>query len=167
MKPRSAGHLHVGPDGRRMENSVKIVGHHGRSCHRHRVASPHRGPVFGRSQLRSALLPSAPLSAAETASASPSWKSVRVPSLAPPAVLSAPFQHRECGRVALAGQRRSFRGGVTIALRSIAVSPAPTFVATRFAVPWHSSAPNPAVDLAPFGRWTLRDEAAQRRSPLR
>ena len=24
---------------------------------------------------------------------------------------------------------------------------------------------NPAVDLAPFGRWTLRDEAAQRRSP--
>ncbi len=25
--------------------------------------------------------------------------------------------------------------------------------------------PNPAVDLAPFGRWTLRDEAAQRRSP--
>ena len=28
-------------------------------------------------------------------------------------------------------------------------------------------APNPAVDLAPFGRWTLRDKAAQRRSPLR
>ncbi len=26
---------------------------------------------------------------------------------------------------------------------------------------------NPAVDLAPFGRWTLRDKAAQRRSPLR
>ncbi len=25
--------------------------------------------------------------------------------------------------------------------------------------------PNPAVDLAPFGRWTLRDKAAQRRSP--
>ncbi len=24
-----------------------------------------------------------------------------------------------------------------------------------------------AVDLDPFGRWTLRDEAAQRRSPLR
>ncbi|MDP1613506.1 MAG: hypothetical protein Q8M11_20800, partial [Sulfuritalea sp.] len=24
---------------------------------------------------------------------------------------------------------------------------------------------NMAVDLAPFGRWTLRDEAAQRRSP--
>jgi hypothetical protein len=27
--------------------------------------------------------------------------------------------------------------------------------------------PNPAVDPAPFGRWTLRDKAAQRRSPLR
>jgi hypothetical protein len=26
---------------------------------------------------------------------------------------------------------------------------------------------NMAVDLAPFGRWTLRDKAAQRRSPLR
>jgi len=29
------------------------------------------------------------------------------------------------------------------------------------------SCSNPAVDLAPFGRWTLRDEAAQRRSPSR
>ena len=25
--------------------------------------------------------------------------------------------------------------------------------------------PNPSVNLAPFGRWTLRDEAAQRRLP--
>ena len=28
-------------------------------------------------------------------------------------------------------------------------------------------APNPALNLAPFGRWTLRDEAAQRRLALR
>ena len=27
--------------------------------------------------------------------------------------------------------------------------------------------PNPAVDPVPFGHFTLRDEAAQRRSPLR
>ena len=27
--------------------------------------------------------------------------------------------------------------------------------------------PNPALNLAPFGRWTLRDEAAQRRLPQR
>jgi hypothetical protein len=27
--------------------------------------------------------------------------------------------------------------------------------------------PNMALDLAPFGRWTLRDKAAQRRSALR
>jgi hypothetical protein len=27
--------------------------------------------------------------------------------------------------------------------------------------------PNPALDLAPFGRWTLREEAAQRRSAPR
>jgi hypothetical protein len=30
-----------------------------------------------------------------------------------------------------------------------------------------SSMANPAIDLAPFGRWTLRDKAAQRRSSLR
>ena len=30
-----------------------------------------------------------------------------------------------------------------------------------------SKLPNQVVDLAPFGRWTLRDNAAQRRSPLR
>ena len=29
------------------------------------------------------------------------------------------------------------------------------------------TAPNMAVDPVPFGHWTLRDEAAQRRSPLR
>jgi hypothetical protein len=28
------------------------------------------------------------------------------------------------------------------------------------------ASPNPAVDPAPSGRWTLRDKAAQRRSPL-
>jgi len=27
--------------------------------------------------------------------------------------------------------------------------------------------PNPALNLAPFGRWTLRDKAAQRRLALR
>ena len=27
--------------------------------------------------------------------------------------------------------------------------------------------PNPALNLTPFGRWTLRDEAAQRRLALR
>ncbi len=31
----------------------------------------------------------------------------------------------------------------------------------------YPQSPNMALDLAPFGRWTLRDEAAQRRSPLR
>ena len=30
-----------------------------------------------------------------------------------------------------------------------------------------NSRANPAVDPAPFSRWTLRDKAAQRRSPLR
>ncbi len=29
------------------------------------------------------------------------------------------------------------------------------------------SSPNPALNLAPFSRWTLRDKAAQRRLALR
>ncbi|MFZ2855719.1 MAG: hypothetical protein WAZ34_16600 [Rhodocyclaceae bacterium] len=32
---------------------------------------------------------------------------------------------------------------------------------------FHGVTPNPAFDPAPSGRWTLRDKAAQRRSPLR
>lgn len=31
----------------------------------------------------------------------------------------------------------------------------------------HTKRSNPALNLAPFGRWTLRDEAAQRRLALR
>jgi hypothetical protein len=31
----------------------------------------------------------------------------------------------------------------------------------------NSQQANPALNLAPFGRWTLRDEAAQRRLALR
>jgi len=36
----------------------------------------------------------------------------------------------------------------------------------KTALPFNPRA-NPAVDPAPFSRWTLRDKAAQRRSPLR
>jgi hypothetical protein len=32
---------------------------------------------------------------------------------------------------------------------------------------WHAMAANPALNLAPFGRWTLRDKGAQRRLALR
>ncbi len=157
----------VGPDGRRREGSVKIVGHRSRSCNRHHGTEPHCGPVLRRSQLRSPVFPWVPPSVVETAPASPSWKSVGVPSSAVPAVLSAPFQVRRCGLVVPTGQKRSFRGGVTAALRSIAVPPAPTLVPSRLAVPWHRPKPNPALNLAPFGRWTLRDKAAQRRLALR
>lgn len=31
----------------------------------------------------------------------------------------------------------------------------------------HTKRSNPALDLAPFGRWTLRDKVVQRRSALR
>ena len=30
-----------------------------------------------------------------------------------------------------------------------------------------NKSPNPALNLAPFGRWTLRDKSAQRRLALR
>ena len=33
--------------------------------------------------------------------------------------------------------------------------------------PTIGATPNPALNLAPFGRWTLRDKAAQRRLALR
>lgn len=33
--------------------------------------------------------------------------------------------------------------------------PAPTFLGARLAVPCQRVSPNPAVDLDPFGRWTL------------
>ena len=157
----------VGPDGRRMESSVKAVGHRSRSCNRHRGATPHSGPVLQRACLRLPLYSRASQSTFEAAPTAPLRKFVGVPSSALPAVLSAPFQVRRCGRVALAGQKRSFRGGVTAALRPIAVSPAPTFVRTHFPVPLQSPQPNPALNLAPFGRWTLRDKAAQRRLALR
>jgi len=153
----------VGPDGRRKESSVKAVGHRRRSCNRHRGPMPHCGPVLLRPRLRLSLHSWAPLFAVETASTAPSWKAVTVPSSALPAVLSAPFQRPRCGRVTIASQRRSFRGGVTAALRSVAVSPPPTLVPPRFAVPRHRPAPNPALNLVRFAHWTLRDKAAQRR----
>jgi hypothetical protein len=37
----------------------------------------------------------------------------------------------------------------------------------RFSMPMHTPAPNLALNLAPFGRWTLRDKPAQRRLALR
>ena len=47
----------------------------------------------------------------------------------------------------------AFRGALTLVL--------PSWLAAA------SARPNPPVNLAPFGRWTLRDEAAQRRLPAR
>ena len=49
------------------------------------------------------------------------------------------------------------------ASHSVAVSPEPTFVPFRKPAPRCHTTPNPALNLAPFGRWTLRDKAAQRR----
>jgi len=40
-------------------------------------------------------------------------------------------------------------------------------VTNRERMPHIQEPHNPALDRAPFGRWTLRDKAAQRRSALR
>ena len=61
-----------------------------------------------------------------------------------------------CGRglSSLSGVRcGAFRGALTLVL--------PSWLAAA------SARPNPPVNLAPFGRWTLRDKAAQRRLPAR
>ncbi len=150
-----------------MESSLKIVGHRSLSCHRHRAATAHCGLVLQCSQLRLSLFSLASRRTVESEPTVLSWKSVGVPSSAVPAALGAPSSRPRCGRITLAAQKRSFRGVVRTALRSSAVSPAPTLVPTPLAVPRHRPKPNPAVDPVPFGHWTLRDEAAQRRSPLR
>ena len=146
---------------------MKIVGHRHRSCHWHRDAKAHCGPVLQPPPLRSSLYSWASPSTVETEPTGPLRRFAGVPSSGLPAVLSAPFPVRRSGRVALGGQKRSFRGGVAAALRSTAVSPAPTLARTHFPVPRHRPQPNPAVDPVPFGHWTLRDKAAQRRSPPR
>ena len=164
---------------------MKIVGDRTHSCNRHRGVA-HCGPVRFR--------PSVPLSSRSSTSRSsfeceptahlpraypwPSLPTVEsepwVPSLPsvasplwPPAVPVPSLAHRWLTGVALAFQKRSFRGAVAAALRPIAVSPAPTLVRSHFPVPSQSPQPNPAVDPVPFGHWTLRDKAAQRRSPPR
>ena len=55
-------------------------------------------------------------------------------------------------------------------LRGFSVGPASRSVLQNHAVktaPSSSQCSNPALNLAPFGRWTLRDKAAQRRLALR
>jgi hypothetical protein len=52
-------------------------------------------------------------------------------------------------------------------LASFLASPGAAIIhSEKTVLPFYQRA-NPAVDPAPFSRWTLRDKAAQRRSPLR
>ena len=88
-----------------------------------------------------------------------------------PALLATPF------RFALAlAQRLAASPVVRVAqaasrhLRRFSVVLASRFVLNSHAVktaPSSSQCSNPALNLAPFGRWTLRDKAAQRRLALR
>ena len=45
--------------------------------------------------------------------------------------------------------------------------PAPTFLGARLAVPRQRVSPNPALNLAPFGRWTQSSCARLSRLALR
>jgi hypothetical protein len=80
-----------------------------------------------------------------------------------------------CCHAAVLAQRLSL---LRLALRRLATSQGlrlASFLASPWAAIIHaektvlpfSQRANPAVDPAPFSRWTLRDKAAQRRSPLR
>ena len=80
-----------------------------------------------------------------------------------------------CCHAAALAQRLSL---LRLALRRLAASRGlrlASFLASPWAAIIHSvktvlpfsQRANPAVDPAPFSRWTLRDKAAQRRSPLR
>ena len=55
----------------------------------------------------------------------------------------------------------------TQALLSVPVSPFVHQNTTEKTAPSSSQRSNPALNLAPFSRWTLRDKAAQRRLALR
>ncbi len=59
-----------------------------------------------------------------------------------------------------------WKNGESPLMASFAVSPAPTIASSWQAVARQKPMPNPALNLAPFGRWTLRDRAAQRRLAL-
>jgi hypothetical protein len=165
---------------------VKIVGHRRHSCNRLRGAAhcgralqPWSLPLSSTSlaslpiaervatvpSVRSSVWPSR--ARGDNVPAVASLSSVAVPLLPLPAVPVPSLAHRWLTGVSPACQRRSACAGVTGALRPNAVSPAPTLARVRFPVPWQSPQPNPALNLAPFGRWTLRDKAAQRRLALR
>ena len=175
----------VGPHSCRRESSVKIVGHRSHSCNRlrggahcGRALQPWSLPLSSTSlaslpiaervttvpSVRSSVWPSR--ARGDNVPAVASLSSAAAPLLPLPAVPVPSLAHRWVTGVSLACQRRSAGAGVAPALRPSAVSPAPTLVPTHFPAPWQSPQPNPALNLAPFGRWTLRDTAAQRRLAL-
>lgn len=159
----------VGPDGRGMETTLKVVAYRGRSCSPHRAAGAHCGPVL---QCPSLLRPLLPLSSQP----SRRWLSIQVASAPsvesllprPPAVLGAPVAQRRVALVPLATQKRSCRAGFPTALRSTAVSPAPTFLPPPLSALRPTSAPNPAVKGTPYRpRSVFPTRLARRPLPLR
>jgi hypothetical protein len=132
------------------------------------------------------LLPRGALASASCRPASrvPRWPTVlcsRLPSLAALTLALSMLRTSSCRtrpvigrfrRVASADSQQPKARSVVGSSPSLFVPSAGRWVgAPRGHWPHHrvasGSCPNPPVDLAPFGRWTLRDEAAQRRSPAR
>lgn len=151
-----------------METALSVFGYRGRSCSPRLAAGAHCGPVLQRPSLLRPLLP---------LSSRPSrrWFSAKGASASsigsllprPPAVLGAPVAQRRVARVSLATQKRSCGAGCPTALRSTAVSPAPTFVPPPFSALRSSSAPNPAVE-SRLRRWdAVPAMPARRPSPPR
>ena len=97
--------------------------------------------------------------------------SLRFPSLA---LGSVPVLARRLGVFGVAAVNRKFWPNLASGLAALPAARHFPFAACGFgcrhfacATAFPANLSNPAVDPAPFGRWTLRDKPAQRRSPLR
>jgi len=87
--------------------------------------------------------------------------------LQPPPAALALRGHTAGTFVSLSTQRLGLVGAVRSVLRSGCAVGSLIKVQVRSCLALSTSAPNPALNLAPFGRWTLRHKAAQRRLALR
>jgi hypothetical protein len=174
MKPRSAGHLHVGARRAMVyPQTLPIVS----------VLAPAQGLACLSVACRVSRSKRSPLVAAPTQRGrrAPVVRRPPLPSLAALPLTFAAFGTLPCRARSVPGHARRVASAdfqhpkvgpvlpVSVSLRGM-----PSWCgvgASRGRWPHRLagsvSRPNPPVNLAPFGRWTLRDEAAQRRLPAR
>ena len=147
---------------------LSVAGEGRHACNSHRVAGAHCGPVREGLSLLPPLLPwsSRPpcQSRRHAASAVTRFGVLRSSS---PAVRCAPFHPCRSSHVTLATPKPLVHHYAVAALRGGFVFSSSITVGSRATPLLPASSPNTALNHAPFGRWTLRDKAAQRRLALR